>query len=44
MDDELEEVDAIVVTPISAFGEIKQTLEKKVDCPIISLEDVLYLV
>ena len=43
-DSDLREVDAIVVTPISAFGEIKQTLEKKVDCPIISLEDVLYLV
>lgn len=42
MDDELEEVDAVVVTAITFFDEIAEKLEKKVDCPIISLEDILY--
>ena len=41
-DDELEEVDAIVVTAITFFEEIEEKLNKKVTCPIISLEDVLY--
>lgn len=34
-------VDCIVVTPIHLFEEIKQELEKKCDCIIISLEDVI---
>lgn len=42
MEDELEEVDAIVVTAITFFDEIEEMLSSKVDCPIISLEDVLY--
>jgi dienelactone hydrolase len=42
MDDDLEEVDAIVVTAITFFDEIEEKLSEKVDCPIISLEDVLY--
>ena len=41
-DEELEEVDAIVVTTITFFDEIEEMLSKKVDCPIISLEDILY--
>ena len=41
-DEELEEVDAIVVTSITFFDEIEELLSKKVDCPIISLEDILY--
>ncbi len=39
--DRLEKVDAIVVTAISFFDDIKEDLGKKVDCPIISLEEVL---
>ena len=42
MDDDLEDVDAIIVTAITFFDEIEETLSKKVNCPIISLEDVLY--
>ena len=42
MEDELENVDAIVVTAITFFDEIAEKLEEKVDCPIISLEDILY--
>lgn len=41
IEDTLEEVDAIVVTAITYFGEIKEQLRAKVDCPIISLEDIL---
>lgn len=41
MDDYLGKVDAIVVTSITFFEEIREELEKKVDCPIISFEDVL---
>lgn len=41
-DDILEEVDAIVVTSIFYIDEITDMIEKKVSCPIISLEDVLY--
>ncbi len=42
MDDELAEVDAIVVTAITFFDEIEEQLLERVDCPIISLEDILY--
>lgn len=42
LEEELEPVDVIVVTAISFFDEIEYELEKKVDCPIISIEDVLY--
>ncbi len=42
VDDSLEEVDAIIVTAITFFDEIEETLRKKTDCPIISLEDILY--
>lgn len=42
MEDELKPVDAIVVTPIFFFDEIEEELSKKTDCPIISLEDILY--
>lgn len=41
-EDVLEEVDAIIVTPIFFMDEIEDMLSKKVDCPIVSLEDVLY--
>jgi hypothetical protein len=42
MDDDFKEVDAIVVTAITFFDEIEEELSEKVDCPIISLEDILY--
>ena len=37
-----ENVDAVVVTAITFFDEIEDQLSKRLDCPIISLEDVLY--
>jgi len=42
IDDLQNDVDAIVVTAITFFDEIEETLSEKVDCPIISLEDILY--
>lgn len=42
VDEELEDVDAIVVTAVTFFDEIEEQLEKKVACPIVSLEDILY--
>lgn len=39
---DLEPVDVIVVTAIYYFDEIEEILSNKVDCPIVSLEDVLY--
>lgn len=41
-EDELEMVDAIVVTPVTYFTEIEEHLNRKINCPIISLEDILY--
>jgi hypothetical protein len=41
IDQEWEVVDAIVVTAITYFDEIKEKLSAKTDCPIISLEDIL---
>lgn len=43
-DAKMEKVDAVVVTPITFFDEIEALLKEKVDCPIISLEDILYQV
>lgn len=42
MEDNLEDVDAVVVTAITFFDEIAQKLSDKMDCPIISLENILY--
>lgn len=39
-EDTLSEVDAIVVTAITFFDEIKEALLKKINCPIVSLEDI----
>lgn len=41
-EESLEKVDAVVVTSITFFDEIEAMLKKKLDCPIISLEDILY--
>lgn len=42
VDDDLQEVDAVVVTAISFFDEIEEKLSEKLDCPILSLEEILY--
>lgn len=40
--DEMKEVDAIVVTAIVFYEDIKRQLREKANCPVISLEDILY--
>lgn len=40
-DDSFDDVDVIVVTPIFAFDDIENELSSKVNCPIISLEEVV---
>ncbi|MEG1847141.1 MAG: hypothetical protein RR238_01605 [Lachnospiraceae bacterium] len=41
-DDELEEVDAVIVSAIFAFEAIERELCQKISCPIISLEDIIF--
>ncbi|MBQ6995895.1 MAG: hypothetical protein IJN64_15655 [Lachnospiraceae bacterium] len=41
-EDVTDEVDAIIVTAISFFDEIKENLRDSISCPILSLEDILY--
>ncbi len=36
------EVDAVVVTPITYFDDIVDLMETKVNCPILSIEDVIF--
>lgn len=40
--DELEPVDVIIVTATFYFNEIEDMLSEKVECPIVSLEDIIY--
>lgn len=41
-DEILDQVDAVVITPIFDFLEIKENLSGKLDCPMFFIEDVLY--
>lgn len=43
-DEKLNQVDAIIVTSITYFDEVKDDLCKKIDYPIISLKDILYAI
>lgn len=43
-DTELDEVDAIIVTPIFFFDEIEEMLSSKTDADILCMEDILYAV
>ena len=42
IDDELPEVDVVVVTAVFDFDKIEGNLRDKVNCPVISLEDIVY--
>ena len=42
VEEELQEVDAVVVTAITFYDEIEKKLKEKLKCPIVSLEDILY--
>lgn len=40
-EEDLEEVDAVIVTAITFYDEIRTMLETKLQCPILSLEDII---
>ena len=40
--EELPDVDAIIVTPIHAYDVIEESMSKKMDCLIMSIEDIIY--
>ena len=40
--DNLDKVDAMIVTAVISYDSIKEDLSKKVDCPIINLEDIVF--
>lgn len=42
LDEKLDNVDVIIVTAISSFDEIEEQISKKINCPIVSIENVLY--
>lgn len=42
IDDNLELVDAIIVTAIFDFYRIEELLGKKIECPVVSLEEVVF--
>ena len=42
VEDNLDPVDAVVVTAITFFDEIEEQLVQKMECPVISLENILY--
>lgn len=41
MEDRLQEVDVMVVTPITYFEEIAANLREKINCPIVSLKNII---
>nr|WP_321152052.1 hypothetical protein [uncultured Acetatifactor sp.] len=41
-DEELQPVDAVIVAVIHFYDEVKDALQEKLDCPIISLSDVVW--
>lgn len=42
LEDEMEQVDAVIVTATFNYDEIEAQLQGKTDSPIVSLEDVIY--
>lgn len=42
LEDRFDGIDAIIVTSVSYFDEIKSELKMRTDCPIVSLEDVIF--
>lgn len=42
IEDNLPKVDAVIVTAVFAYEEVEKLLSEKIDCNIISLEEVVY--
>lgn len=41
-DDEMELVDAVIVTSVYYFEQIEKKMQEKIDCPIISISDIVF--
>ncbi len=41
-DEELPQIDAVIVAVVQFYEEVKENLEKKLSCPIVSLLDVVW--
>lgn len=41
-DDRLSAVDCVIVTAVTNHGEIRRSLKDKMDCPVISIEEIVY--
>lgn len=41
MDDDLEDVDAVVVTLVDEYDTVCDILSQKVKCPVIAIEDII---
>jgi len=42
LEDEIPEVDVIIVTACYYFQDIKKSIQKKISCPIVSLDTIVY--
>ena len=42
LEDELQAVDAIVVAVADSFEAISKNIQKRIDCPVVSIVDVVY--
>lgn len=42
LDEKLDDVDAVVVTTVANYDQVKDTLSSIMSCNILSLEDILY--
>ncbi len=42
LQDELQQVDAVIVTTLMDFEEIKKDITKKMECKIISVEEIVF--
>ena len=40
-DSSFESVDAIIVTPFLQYESIKEMLQKKINCPVLSIADII---
>lgn len=41
-DEDLQPVDAVIVAVVQFYDEVKKNLSEKLDCPVISLSDVVW--
>ena len=44
LEDELEEVDVVVVTAVFMFETISEEIKGRLQCPIVSLEDIIFCI